>query len=86
MDVTIMAGYTHGHFSKIRKPRWVESQETGVPQETSAWPSAGLRGASRSVFPNGKAKEGIRSTAISGRNCSEHHWCVLGETRLLGTL
>lgn len=66
VSVVIMAACTHGHFPKVRKPHWVECQETGVPQETLAWPDAGWR----TGFPKWKIKKDIPSRGISGKNCS----------------
>lgn len=83
VSVVIMAACTHGHFSKIRKPHWVECQETGVPQETLAWPDAGWR----TGFPKWKIKKDIPSRGISRKSCSLNIPDVFfwGETQPVGT-
>jgi hypothetical protein len=82
VDATIMAGCTHSHFPKIQKPHWVESQETGIPQETPARIAASLRAASRSVFPNGKFKKGpSKQSHQQEESHCEYLWCVQGKTQ-----
>lgn len=79
-DATIMAGCTCGHFPKIQKPYWVESQESHRRHWLSLLLVLEQLQDQFSQMENSK-KGLLKQNHQQEELLCEHQWCVLEKTQ-----